>query len=293
MPTALRSLTVAPMPQRFQRLISAAALALGALATAAPAQALHPTGPLSSFEVATIKPMQGAPPPRDGGPPPLPHDQLLMYVNTRLLIGSAYNVQALASSVIVGGPGWIDSQIYEIHAKINGPMSDAIQQMPGKQRQQQIALMEQSLLADRFHLQVHFETRELPEFAIVVAKGGPKLRPAADPSGPHTRSLQPSKAQGWELKATGASISTLASILQPQPEIAGRLIVDKTGLTGSYDVTLDWSHDSGAGAPTTSPDETATSLFTALQQQLGLRLVETKGPVEVIVIDHIDHPTEN
>lgn len=187
----------------------------------------------------------------------------------------------------------MESQIYEVHGRINGAMSDAMQQMPSKQRQEQIALMEQSLLADRFKLQVHFETRELPEFSLEVMKGGPKLPPAADPSGLQRRSLQSLKAQGWEMKATGASIQTLAGMLQNEPEIAGGLIIDKTGLTGSYDVTLDWAGDNAAGAPSTSPDEAVPSLFTALQEQLGLRLVETKGPVEVIVIDHIERPTGN
>jgi bla regulator protein BlaR1 len=284
------------MSHRLQfNLPSTLAIALAASAIAAPAQVLHASAPLPSFEVATVKPMQGAPPPREAGPPPLARDEVLMYVNARLLIGAAYNVQAMARSEIVGGPDWIDTQIYEVHARINPAISDAMQQMPAQQRQQQIELMEQSLLAERFKLQVHFETRQLPEFALEVAnaKIGPKLPPAAVPSGPHRRTLQPSKTQGWELQATSASLETLASMLQMQPEIGGRLIVDHTGLTGAYDVTLNWARDNGAGSPTISPDETVPSLFTALQEQLGLKLVETRGPVEVIVLDHIDHPAPN
>jgi uncharacterized protein (TIGR03435 family) len=212
-----------------------------------------------------------------------------------MLIAFAYNVQAFTKSEVVGGPEWIDSQIYEIHAKINGTMSDAMQQMPAKQRQEQTDLMEQSLLADRFKLHVHFETRELPEFALVVAKGSPKMLPSAAPSDTYGRMTQNPDGQSWEFKAKGISVQNLALFLQMQQEIGGRVIVDQTGLTGAYGVKMDWERDNGAGAPeaTTSPNETAPSLFTALQEQLGLKLVETKGPVEVIVIDHIDRPSPN
>jgi bla regulator protein blaR1 len=254
------------------------------------AQISRATGLPPSFEAATVKPMQAPPPPREGGPPPLAQDEVLMYVNTRLLIASAYNVQAFARSEITGGPDWIDNQVFEVHGRIEHSVSDAMQKMPGKQRQQQIELMEQSLLSDRFKLQVHFETRELPEFALAVAKSGPKLVPS-EPSAPHGRPLQTPKGQGWEVKASGASIRSLVDMLQMQPEIGGRLIVDRTGLTGPYEITLDWQRERGG---TTATDENGSpSLLTALQEQLGLRLVETKGPVEVIVIDHIERPSGN
>jgi bla regulator protein BlaR1 len=113
----------------------------------------------------------------------------------------------------------------------------------------------------------------------------------SDPSTPHGRAPQTPKGQGWEVKASGTSIGNLIETLQMQPEIGGRLIVDRTGLTGHYEITLDWQRDMGA---TTATDESGPpSLLTALREQLGLRLVETKGSVEVIVIDHIDRPSEN
>lgn len=266
------------------------------LALAAPpfswpqAQVLHATGPLPSFDVATIKPMQGAPPPPpDGAPPPLPNDQILLYVNVRQLIASAYDVQAFAKSEIIGGPAWINDQLYEIHAKISGPMSEATQKMRGKDRQKQIALMEQSLLADRLKLRVHFETRDLPQFALEVVKNGHRLS-EAKPSAPQRISLETPRPGESELQATGVSLRMIASLLQDQPEIGGRLIVDKTGLDGSYDIKLAWARDNDSA---TRLENNAPSLFTALADQLGLRLVESKGPIEVLVIDSIDRPTEN
>jgi bla regulator protein blaR1 len=218
-----------------------------------------------------------------------------MYVNPRMLIASAYNIQAFARSEVVGGPEWIDSQIYEIHSKINGSMSDAMSQMPSKQRQEKIALMEQSLLTNRFKLQTHFETRQLPEFALVVAKDGPKMHSAAAPSDTHGTMTRNPDGQSWDFKANGISIHNLASLLQMQPEIDGRLIVDQTGLAGAYDVKMDWTRDSGTAAniPASSQNETEPALFDAIQDQLGLRLVRIKGPAEVIVIDHIERPQPN
>ena len=218
-----------------------------------------------------------------------------MFVTTRLLIGHAFNVQALSKSQIVGGPEWVNDDIYEIRAKINGPLSEAMQAMPSRERQEKTELMEQSLLAERFKLKVHFETRELPVFALVVAKGGPKLTPSTNASSAHGLGLRLT-GQGAELKAEGTSIQSLASALQMQPEIGGRLLVDRTGLTGKYDITLNWARDRGAaGGPeaATAQDEGGPTFFTALEEQLGLKLVETKGPVEVIVIDHIERPSEN
>jgi uncharacterized protein (TIGR03435 family) len=254
------------------------------------AQVLHSNGPRPSFEVATIKPLEGAPPPMPGGPPPMPDDEVRLFANTRILISMAYNVQGFAKSEIVGGPAWLDDQIYEVHGKINGPLSAAMQQMPERERSKQIELMEQSLLADRFKMNAHFETRELPEFALVIAKGGPKLHPA-DPSLPRNGCTRVSEGQTQELKSTGSTVQDLVQMLQSESESGERPIIDKTRLTDSYDFALKWTRDetldgsqSAAGGP---------SLFTALEDQLGLKLVPTKGPVEVVVIDSIERPSPN
>lgn len=254
------------------------------------AQVLRANGPLPSFEVATIKPLEGAPPPMPDGPPPMPRDEVRVFANTRILISMAYNVQGFAKSEIVGGPAWLDDQIYEVHAKINGRLSEAMQQMPGGESTQQIELMEQSLLAERFKLKAHFETRELPEFALVAAKGGPKLTPA-DPSLPPNGSTRISKGQNQELKSTGSTVQDLVRMLQSESETGERPIIDKTGLTGSYDFTLKWTRDQTPDASESQAGD--PSLFTALAEQLGLRLVRTKGLVEVVVIDSIERPSPN
>ena len=120
-----------------------AIVATGFAGVAVQAQILHAADPLPSFEVATVKPVQGPPPPRGGGPPPLGQDEVLMYVNARMLLASAYNAEAFAGDVITGGPSWIDNQVFEVHGRIERSASDAMQKMPAKQRQQQIKLMEQ------------------------------------------------------------------------------------------------------------------------------------------------------
>ncbi len=159
--------------------------------------------------------------------------------------------------------------------------------------------MLQSLLADRFKLKVHFETREMPVYELVVAKGGPKLvtlakmdsssrqshGPGAGTSNDHVRRGQgPNRAEArndvspWPIDPIAAAM---------QPEVGNRKVVDQTGLKGHYDLSLDWTREGPATADAAPP------FFTALQEQLGLRLVSTKGPVEVIVIDSIELPSAN
>jgi uncharacterized protein (TIGR03435 family) len=252
------------------------------------AQILHANGPLPSYEVATVKPVESTPPP-SAGAPPVPHDEMIMFMPARILIASAFNVGAFSKSEVIGGPSWIDEQVYEIQAKINGPLSEAMQHMSNKERQRQIALMDQSLLADRFGLKVHFESRELPQFNLVVAKSGTKLKPAANPSA-HAPIMSKMVGTGMDLQITSTTTDMLATILGFEPKIGGRPVINQTGLTGLYDVTLDWTPSRVAD---TNPDASGPSLFTALEEQLGLKLVETKGPVEVVVIDHIEKPSEN
>lgn len=254
-------------------------------------QVLHAVGPLPSFEVATIKPLEGAPPPMPGGPPPLAPDEVRLFANTRVLISMAYNVQGFDKSEIVGGPAWLNEQIYEVHAKINAPLSRAMQQMPDRERERQIELMEQSLLAERFKLRAHFETRELAEFALVVAaKHGPTLT-RSDPSLPRNGATRLSNGQSQELKSTGSTVQDLVQMLQSEPETGGRPILDKTGLTDSYDFSLKWTQDQTLDP--SEPHAGNLSLFTALQEQLGLKLVPMKGPVQVVVVDSIERPSPN
>ncbi len=172
---------------------------------------------------------------------------------------------------MTGAPGWVDSASYDIEAKTTGGVAitrDNIQQ-----------LME-SLLVSRFQLRYHRETRETTVFALEVAKDGAKLKPAA--SDESASLSMNSTAATTTLHAAKISMKDFAATLARQ---TGRPVVDQTGLAGEFDFDLIWSRDQAA-------DATAPSVFAALQG-LGLRLVSTKGQVEIIAIDKVERPSEN
>ena len=145
--------------------------------------------------------------------------------------------------------------------------------------------MLQALLADRFGLKVHQETRQLPIYALVVAKGGPRF--------------QPSKINGTTVSNGHAQITvtgsdhTVALLAEQLSRTLGRVVVDKTGLDGRYELSLKWTPDDAPGGAGTAPADTGPSIFTAIQEQLGLKLESQKGPVPILVVDHIDLPSQN
>jgi uncharacterized protein (TIGR03435 family) len=171
---------------------------------------------------------------------------------------------------------------------------------------EQFRLMVQSLLEDRFKLKVSTCMKELPVYALVVAKNGPHLTPAH--VAPEAVMKHMPTLAGWstgELKTGAVSMRMFTSFLSGRPETGGRVVVDATSLTGSYDFTLNWTPDDvhsaqvnggdpGMVAASPSPPESsAPSFLTALQEQLGLKLESRKAPVEVLVIDHVEEPTPN
>ena len=215
-------------------------------------------------------------------------DRVHMIMPIEPLIASAYNLPPF-SKRILGIPDWAKQDIdqYEIQAKIEESQFTAMQKMTPAQQREQVALMEQSLLANRFKLKAHFETREMPAYALIIAKGGPKLTPAkAEES--NRLSAVDGEPPGTVMTATAV---TLDQLIHSPLLLGGALIVDQTGLKGAYDFTLTYQRYQ---LPTSEAGQSdAPSLFTAVQEQLGLRLVPIKSPVEVIVIDHIEKPTEN
>jgi uncharacterized protein (TIGR03435 family) len=223
------------------------------------------------FEVATIKP---APPQSEGHTSTRMSSDTdtgkLNYTNVNLkeVIGKAYKVQQYQ----ITGPDWIETERFDIVAKF-APHSGA----------DQLPLMLQALLADRFNLALHRETRELPMYALVVTKNGPKFKSSETETGISSNSSR----TRWHVTAK-VTMRGFAEFLSDE---AGRPVVDRTGLTGSYDMTLDWAPDDASAAN----DSTAgPSLFTALQEQLGLKLEATKGPVEMLAIDRAERtPTAN
>lgn len=266
------------------------------------AQILHATAPLPSFEVATIKPRDPGTMLRINAPG---SEDIFRTVGTvQNLIAQAYNLPATSTGRIDGGPSWANRDWYVIQARISAELFTRMQKMTFAERREEINLMMQSLLADRFQLTVHFETREMQVYELVVAKDGPKLPPpnlpppssaASDPSKP------PPDMRGSVQMSQGilsARNVTIDGMLQaPFLGLGGRPIVNKTGLTETYNLTLRWTPQQPAtsspdGAPP-APDGSDVSIFTALQEQLGLRLVPAKAPVEIVVIDHIETPSEN
>lgn len=183
------------------------------------------------------------------------------------------------SSQISGLPKWCESETFDVDAKMDEETTEALKKLSPKERMEQGEQMMRQLLADRFQLKVHHEMRELPIYALVIVKGGPKLTeaPANEVGGGSYGS------NGMALRS--ARIASLADILSGK---VGRLVVDKTGLTGLYDMTLKWTPD---GQPESA--DSGPSIFTALEEQLGLKLVPAKAPVDTVVVDHVEKPSAN
>jgi uncharacterized protein (TIGR03435 family) len=294
-------------------LLATCAAAFSIVAAAAHGQVLHPTEPLPSFEVATIKPAQNT---AQGFSRPPQNIFRLTNVTARDLVRTAYGLPPGPATLrVLAGPGWIDTNHYNVEGKVPDELFAEMQKTPAQQQRNQMLLMAQSLLADRFKLKVHFEQREMPIYELVVAKNGPKLTPAKEPP-PGSDALPPLPANGGTPRPEDLRQGILLIAKQASMEMTAkgqtldalfiqilflgldaRPVVNKTGLTGKYDFTLAWTPDqltrpaTDNPAPQNAPD--GPSLMTALQEQLGLKLVPTKGLVEVVVIDHIELPSEN
>lgn len=207
-------------------------------------------------------------------------------VTVSSLLRIAYRIQDFR---IVGAPAWFSTNRYDIAAKAddNPPPS------------QQILL--QTLLADRFHLVVHKETREMPTFALVPARGDRKLGPqltqsdfdcaayAAAPHAPPDPARTPNCATRINPGALSGKAITMAQLATSLAPFLSRFSIDKTELSGRFDVELTWTPDQVAA----SGDSAGPSIFAAIQEQLGLKLVSERGPVEVLVVDRGEKPSEN
>jgi uncharacterized protein (TIGR03435 family) len=276
-------------------------------------------GQSPTFEVASIKPTAPGGPGGRGmvGIQMAPGGRFnATGVTAKLLIGQAYDVRDFQIS---GGPGWMGSDRYDIIAKpensstgdlLPDPSKVTGDQMKTFQELQRLRL--QALLADRFQLKIHRETKELPVYALVVGKGGPKLQESkADaPSSDDFKDFKgPDRSRGRGMRMGPGQLSgqmvQLPFLTQVLSQQLGRPVIDKTGLKGTYDFTLKFTPDQsqGGGGPfgdlppgvkaPPPPDPNGPSIFTAVQEQLGLRLESQKGPVEILVIDHVEKPSEN
>jgi uncharacterized protein (TIGR03435 family) len=211
-----------------------------------------------------------------------------------MMIGYAYNLPDFSEGRILNSAGWTEDT-YEVQGKISDSDYAAMQKMTPAEKNQQIQLMLQSLLKDRMKLKVHLEKREETVYALEVAKGGMKLAPTQEGKPQHRFGVT-HQEQNYQLTMNGGTLYGLAELLGRQPEIGGRSVVDKTGITGLYDVALHWTRTGSAAAVTddaSTQDENGPSFFTAIQEQLGLRLATTKGQVDYVIVDHIEKPSPN
>jgi uncharacterized protein (TIGR03435 family) len=263
--------------------LSVAFMVCGLGATRGICQTAAP-GPV--FDVSTVKPSHAT----DGHTHLYRHpdDGGFEAINISLkgLLGFAYD---LPETRVIGGPAWLDSEKWDIQAKSSAEVDAAIHKLGGGDASRaEKQHMVQALLAERFKLTAHQETRELPVYALVVAKGGPKF--------------QKTEANGTDIGTGNSHIKihggdSVEILAEQLAKVLGRVVLDRTGILGRYDISLRWTPENGQpdkvnGA--SSPEETnGPSIFTAVQEQLGLRLDAQKGPVGVLVVDGVEMPTEN
>jgi uncharacterized protein (TIGR03435 family) len=305
-------------PDWYPKLLRLAIVAI-CLAGVAPirAQILHGSGPLPSFEVVSVRSSSS-----DEGPGQVGRvnrgdpvrtvrpDRFEMKAATLNEI-IAYAFGIVFDHELSGGPGWMGTERFTIQARPGGAETVALSKLSRDDLEEQMRLMVQSLLAERFHLKVSFVSKQLPVYALVVSKGGLKCakdssppaisspsRPrfawsaAPPPPPPPPGYVPPTPEEARSLaqqplhfRTKGWPFWLVVTMLSHQPELGGRPVQDRTGLEGSYDCQASWSRE-GSDGP-------GPSFFTAIQEQLGLRLEPGKGDVETVVVDQADRPSEN
>jgi uncharacterized protein (TIGR03435 family) len=261
-------------------------------------QSANPPVELPGFEVASVKPDKSGIGPRilltaDG--------VTATKVTVKFLVKEAYGVE---DDEISGAPNWLDSETYDVDAKVSGSDLARLATLDEKQRMRML----QPLLAERFQLKVHREPKKIPVYALVIAKNGPKLH-QAKPGDTYADGIKgldgkPGGRAGmmmWGRRRLVAQGIPIASLLPPLTQQLERTVLDKTGLKGTYDITLLWTPEDDQAPMTTdaegsrapAADSSGASIFTAIQEQLGLKLESQKCQVEGLVIDHVERPSEN
>jgi uncharacterized protein (TIGR03435 family) len=252
---------------------------------AKPSSAVTPvTAPPPAFEVSTVKENKSG-----------TSDSHSSFKNGRFTASNVslknviqYSAYGIPEPRIVGGPKWLDSARFDIEAKTDSSVADQLRTLGRDQRRLRMQQMFQQLLADRFKLAIHWETRDLPVYALVVAKKGSNLHESTGSNSGTSSSTGQFTAQGLTMEEIARALT------QELSRELGRVVIDQTGIKGRYDVSLKWTPETGA-APMSSDNapDSGPSIFTAIQEQLGLKLESTRGPVQVLVIDHVEMPSEN
>jgi len=262
------------------------ALAISALVL--PRSIVLAQAPPLSFEAASVKPNKSA---DTNSRMSAGRNGAVTVTNgtVKSVIRAAYGVDA---SQVIGGPAWIDADRFDINAKAEGEISEP-----------RLKEMLKALLADRFNLVVHQETRELPVYALVLARADGKFGPQLNrsdvdcaalaraggppPTGPATAASQGRPIGPCSMRIGGGTMAvrsnSMADVARALIGAVDRIVVDRTGLNGGFDLDLLWT-------PNPTPEVSGPSIFTALQEQLGLKLEAAHAPVEVVVIDRIETP---
>ena len=233
--------------------------------------------PCQTFDVATVRPNRtgkGA-----GNLAASPGMLTIRNLPLRTIIGTAYGI----ADYQISGPQWIEQERFDIMAKTGASVTGEDQMRP----------LLRPLLAERFHLAMHRNTKRLPAYVLTVGTSGPKLE-AAEAGGAGLPFKKANKSGGGRIHSANLTMPQFAEILSRRLSYP---VLDRTGLAGAYRVTLEWAAENKAIKPgkigEAKPDPDRPSIFTALRDQMGLRLQARKAPVEIFVIDHIETPTAN
>jgi uncharacterized protein (TIGR03435 family) len=248
---------------------------IAASAYAQPGSSQPKTAPARTFayDVVSIKPHQFGDRKLSFGPTEQGYAAKNIMVS--FLVQYAYDLKPDQISAL---PGWTSVDRFDLEAKMDEQTAAELKELPPDERMRLREQMMQTVLADRFKLQVHRGTKDEPVYALVVAKGGCKLKQS------------PSDESSKMMTASGRIVMQampISALIDNLPSSAGRIVIDKTGLNGSYDFTLQWAPEGS------DPSDPRPSLFTALEEQLGLKLVSSAAPVDILVIDHIERPSAN
>lgn len=221
-----------------------------------------------------------------------PNGLKLTNCTIKAFVGFAFG--AKSPDFIKGLPGWTDTARFDITAKLDDDSFAVLQKLPREDAMAARIRMMQQILIDRFHLKMHHEQKDLPAYALVIDKGGPKLTEADS-----TRINNPSadyhpgrsSTRDGEFSGQAISMDDLARMLSGWVD---RQAINQTNLNGKYDILLKWTPlRTAEGKMTSDPDGARASIFPALREQLGLRLEPTRAAFDTIVVDQIDMPTEN
>ncbi|HEV2484529.1 MAG TPA: TIGR03435 family protein [Terracidiphilus sp.] len=273
------------------------------VAVPAHSQLVHPAdGPTPTFEVASIRPSRA-----DGGFENYQLSSARFHVENApltALIRFAFDIRS--DDQLPKEPAWIASEKFDIDAKVDDSDVEAMSKLLPDQKLERYRLMMQALLGERFKLKVSTHMKELPVYTLIVTKSSAKLT-ASDVSPEAIARRVPILAGGskGELHASSVSMAMFTQWLSGREETDNRVVIDATGLKGGFDFTLHWTPDSAhmeqlngagaaqGGASVASQDSARLSIITALQEQLGLKLEPRRAPVEVLVIDNVERPSQN